>query len=253
MRVAAVQHDICWEDRDATLERVAPLVAAAVADGAALVVLPELFAVGFTMATDRVAEPPDGPTSAWLADQASTLGAWVCGSVPVREEGADRPANTFVLAGPGGERHRYAKRHPFSFAGEHRQYVAGDDAPTWEVAGVRVSPAICYDLRFADQFWDQAPVTDCYVVIASWPSPRRDHWRTLLRARAIENQAYVVGVNRVGLAGDGLDHVGDTLIVDPMGAVLADAGSAEGVVAADVDPAAVAEVRRLLPFMPDRR
>jgi predicted amidohydrolase len=253
VKVAVVQHDICWEDRDATLRHVSPMVAAAADRGAGLVVLPELFAVGFTMDTDRVEEAPDGPTTDWLVAQASSNGVWLCGSVPVRDAGRQHPANTVVLAGPAGQLHHYAKRHPFAFAGEDRHYVAGGDAPTIDVDGLRVSPAICYDLRFADQFWVQAPDTDCYVVVANWPSSRRDHWRTLLRARAIENQAYVVGVNRVGLSGDGIDHVGDSLVVDPMGEVLADAGAAEGIVTAEVDPTEVSRVRSSMPFLGDRR
>jgi predicted amidohydrolase len=253
MRVAAVQHDILWEDRDANLAALAPVVAAAAGDGARLVVLTEMFAVGFSMATERIAEPPDGPTTAWLAEQAAANDAWVCGSVPIRAAGADRPANTFVLAGPGGERHTYAKRHPFSYAGEDQHYEAGDANVTVEVDGLRVSAAVCYDLRFANQFWAQAPATDCYVVVANWPSPRRHHWRALLIARAIENQAYVVGVNRVGPAGDGPEHVGDSLIIDPMGEILADAGSVAGTVFAELDPATVSDVRARLPFLPDRR
>jgi predicted amidohydrolase len=253
VKVAAVQHDIVWEDRDATLARVAPLVASVVEAGADLVVLPEMFAVGFSMATERIAEPVDGPTAIWLGDQAASHGVWVCGSVPEHAEGAERPSNTFVLAGPAGQRHRYRKRHPFTYAGESDHYDAGDDSVTVDVDGVRVTPAVCYDLRFADQFWDRAADTDCYVVVANWPSPRRLHWRTLLQARAIENQAYVVGVNRVGPAGDGLAHVGDSLVLDPMGAVLADAGHAEGCVLAVIDPVVVAETRARLPFMADRR
>jgi predicted amidohydrolase len=253
VKVAVVQHDICWERRDATLPRVAPMVAAAADGGAELVVLPELFAVGFTMEPDRVAEAPDGPTTEWLITQASMHGMWLCGSVPIRQADGDRPANTFVLAGPAGQLHRYAKRHPFAFAGEDRHYAKGDDAPTIDVDGLRVSPSICYDLRFADQFWAQAPDTDCYVVVANWPASRRDHWRTLLRARAIENQAYVVGSNRTGASGDGLDHVGDSLVVDPMGEILADAGAVEGIVTAEVDPAEVRRARSSLPFLRDRR
>lgn len=253
MKVAAVQHAIVWEDREATLRHVQPLVAKAVASGAELVVLPEMFAVGFSMATERIAEPPDGPTTTWLVEQASTTGAWLCGSVPITPAGAARARNTLVLAGPNGAVLRYEKRHPFSYGGEHDHYAAGDDAPTFDVAGLRVSPAVCYDLRFADQFWAQAVETDCYVVVANWPVARRSHWRTLLQARAVENQAYVVGVNRVGRSGDGLDHAGDSLVVDPTGELLVDAGEHEGVALADVDPACVADVRVRLPFLRDRR
>jgi predicted amidohydrolase len=251
VKVATIQHDIVWEDRDATLARVEPLVRSAAAAGAGLVVLPELFAVGFSMATERIAEPADGPTTAWLVGQAAAHGVAICGSVPVAVAGEPRPANTFVLASPDGRLHRYAKRHPFSFAGEDRHYLAGSTTTTVEVDGVRLSPAICYDLRFADQFWGQAAGTDCYLVVANWPASRRTHWRALLVARAIENQAYVVGVNRVG-SGDGLDYAGDSCIVDPLGEVLADAGATEGCIAADIDPALVADTRRRFPFMADR-
>ena len=248
MRLAAVQHDICWEDRDATLARLAPVVAGTDAD---LVVLAELFAVGFTMSA-AVAEPPDGPTTRWLLEQAAATGAWIGGSVPVVLASADRPSNVFTLVSPAGDVHRYAKRHPFSYAGEHEHYAPGGDRLTVDVTGARVSPFVCYDLRFADAMWPIADRTDVYVVVASWPSLRREHWRTLLRARAIENQAYVVGVNRVG-AGGGLDYAGDTCIIDPMGEVLASAASVETVLTADIDPGLVAKVRADLPFMSDRR
>jgi predicted amidohydrolase len=251
--VAAIQCDIAWEDRAANLTALAPQVAAAVDAGAGVVLLPEMFAVGFSMATHRTAEAPDGPTTAWLLGQAAGTGAWVGGSVPVRRTGADRPRNTFVLAGPGGELHRYDKRHPFSYAGELEHFEAGDDVVTVDVAGLRLSLAVCYDLRFADQFWHQAEATDCYAVVANWPRPRAHHWRALLLARAIENQAYVVGVNRVGVDGSGLDHAGGSLVVGPMGEVLADAGEAAGTIAADLDPGEVAAVRSRFPFLPDRR
>ena len=250
MRVGLVQHDIVWERRDETLAHVEPLVDKAVADGAELVVLPEMFAVGFTMSTDAVAEDEGGPTSQWLSAQAARTGAWVGGSVP---EGRPRPRNTFVLAAPDGTtQHRYAKRHPFAYGGETEHYDAGDERVTVDVGALRVSPLICYDLRFADASWPLAPVTDAYLYVASWPAPRRSHWRSLLVARAIENQAYVVGVNRVG-DGGGLAYAGDSLVVDPMGEVLVDAGRDEGVHVVDIDPARVAQVRADLPFLQDRR
>jgi predicted amidohydrolase len=252
MRVAAVQHDIVWEDRDATLASVAPMVAEAAALGAELVVLPELFAVGFTMASERVAEPPEGPTTSWLLHQARQHGLWIGGSVPVRPAGGARPRNTFTLAGPDGAVHRYDKRHPFSYAGEHEHYQAGEAALTVDVGDLRLTPTVCYDLRFADQYWAEAATTDCYLVVANWPAPRRHHWRSLLVARAIENQAYVVGVNRVGTDGNGLQHTGDSMIVDPLGQVLADAGDGPGVIVADLAPSTVARVRAELPFLADR-
>ncbi len=252
MRVAAVQHDIVWEDPAANFARLAPFISEAAGSGARLVLLTEMYSVGFTMATDRVAEPVGGPSTEFLVDQAARHGVWICGSVPERPEGQDRPFNRAVLAGPDGTVHRYAKIHPFTFAGEHEHYAAGDERVTVEIEGVRVSLYVCYDLRFADEFWEVGPDTDLFVVVANWPAARRRHWTSLLLARAIENQCYVAGVNRVG-SGDGLDYAGDSRIVDPMGEIVAEAGSDETIIAADVDPARVTEVRAALPFAADRR
>jgi predicted amidohydrolase len=253
VRVAAVQHDIVWEDRDATLATLTPVVAEAAGAGARLVLLPETFATGFTMRTDLVAEPVEGPTAQWLGDQARAHDIWIGGSVPERAAGDELPHNVFVLAGPAGERHRYAKRHPFTYGREHESYAAGDATLTVDVDGLRLSPAVCYDLRFADQFWAQAPETDCYAVVTNWPAKRHAQYRALVVARAIENQAYVVGVNRAGTAGDGTEHLGGTLVVDPVGEVIAEAGADEEVVLVDVDPELVSATRARFPFLGDRR
>jgi predicted amidohydrolase len=252
VKVAAVQHDIVWEDRDANFDRLAPMIAAAAAQDAQFVVLTEMFSTGFSMATDVIAEPADGPSVQFLVDQARRHDVWMCGSIPERPAGSDRPFNQLVLAAPDGDVHRYAKIHPFGYGAEHEHYAAGDRFLTVDVAGVRCSFFVCYDLRFADEFWPLAPDTDCYVVPANWPESRRAHWSTLLRARAIENQAYVVGVNRVG-AGGRLAYVGDSAIIDPLGEVLADGGNAESIVTAEVDAARVQEIRARFPFLADRR
>jgi predicted amidohydrolase len=252
MRVAAVQHDIVWEDPAANFARLGPWIATAASAGARLVVLTEMFSTGFSMATQRTAEPVDGPSAGFLRDQARTHGLWVCGSVPERPEGSSLPYNTAVLAGPDGQMHRYRKIHPFTYSGEHEHFHAGDAFLTVEVEGVRVSVFVCYDLRFADEFWAVAAQTDCYVVPANWPDSRRSHWTALLKARAIENQAYVVGCNRVGEGGR-LTYVGDSRIVDPMGEVLAAAAGGESLLLAEVDPAVVAATRGRFPFLPDRR
>ena len=250
MKVAAIQHDIVWEDRDATLARLNAKVARAVEEGAHLVVLPEMFAVGFSMAPERVAEPLDGPTVLWLVHQATKHGIWIGGSVPEHDGGM--PRNVFVLVGPGGNVVRYAKVHPFTYSGEHEQYDAGDRLVTVDIEGVRTSLFVCYDLRFADEFWQLAHGTDLYVVVASWPEKRAHHWRSLLIARAIENQAYVIGCNRVG-DGDGIHYAGGSCIIDPLGEVLASEGDHEAVLFADVDAALVAKTRERFPFLRDRR
>ena len=253
MRIAALQHDIVWEDAAATCARLVPMIAEAAADGAGLIILTEMFGPGFSLAADRISEPPGGPTEQFLVDRAASNGVWIGGSIPTRDRDDAHPVNRFLLVGPDGTRHHYDKLHPFTFADEHEHYRAGDEPVTVDIGGLRVSLFVCYDLRFANAFWERATGTDVYLVVANWPAARRYHWRTLLRARAIENQAYVVGVNRVGEA-EGLTYVGDSVIVDPSGEVLAEGvDDTEGVVIADVDPGRVAEVREAFRFLPDRR
>ena len=253
MRVAAIQSNIVWEDPEANFERLRPWVAAAAAAGARLVVLPEMFACGFSMATERVRETPDGPSARFLADQANQHGLWICGSIPESAAGEARPYNTLVLASPGGRvLHRYRKIHPFSFAGEHEHYGAGDLHVTVDIEGLRCTLFVCYDLRFADEFWGRAHDTDAYIVVANWPERRRRHWTTLLQARAIENQAYVVGVNRVG-HGSGVDYSGDSRIIDPWGEILAAAAGGETMLLADIKPSVVQDARDKFPVLKDRR
>jgi predicted amidohydrolase len=158
-----------------------------------------------------------------------------------------------VLAGPGGVEARYAKIHPFSYSGEDRAYEAGAEHAVATVGGVRVALFVCYDLRFADEFWALAPTTDAYVVVANWPSARVAHWSALLRARAIENQAYVVGVNRVGTDGNDLPYDGESAVIDPMGVALATATAQDTMILADLDPSVVATTRARFPFLADRR
>lgn len=256
LRVAAIQHDIVWHDRAANFEHLAPLIAGAVASDARVVLLTETFSTGFSFDTPGIAEPEGGPSSAFLARMASTHGVWVGGSCP--EVAADapaddqRPSNVFVLASPDGTQHRYRKIHPFSHADEERFVRAGTDFVTVDIEGLRCSLFVCYDLRFADEFWALAGDSDAYFVVANWPAKRRLHWSTLLQARAIENQAYVVGVNRVG-SGGGLDYSGDSAIIDPLGEILATGSGGETILLADIDPAHVAATREHFRFLQDRR
>jgi predicted amidohydrolase len=252
MKVAAVQHDIVWEDAAATRAHVAPLVAQAAAGGAQLIALTEMFATGFSMRPERIAEPEGGQTEQFLREQAREHRCWLVGSIAQRQDGDDLARNNAVLAGPDGQLHRYAKIHPFGYAGEHEHYAAGSEFLTVDVGGVRTSIFVCYDLRFADEFWALAEQTDLYVVVANWPQERREHWRSLLRARAIENQAYVLGVNRVGTV-KSLGYLGDSAVIDPMGRTLVEASGQETVLLADVSAAEVASTRAQFPFLADRR
>jgi predicted amidohydrolase len=250
VRVALLQMDLAWEDVAENHRRAARLLAEAKRGGASLAILPEMFSTGFSMDAARIAQPPGGASETFLRDQAKELGLWILASVP--ERGETKPRNMAMLVSPTGEVVKYAKIHPFSFAGEDKIYTAGERVVTAEVEGVRVTPLVCYDLRFPEPFRTAAAETDLFVVVANWPELRREHWRTLLRARAIENQAYVVGVNRAG-EGDGLRYSGDSAAIAPLGETLAEAGEQEQVLFADVDPAVVTKLRARFPALSDRR
>ena len=205
MKVAAVQHDIRWLDRDANFVHLDGMIAEAAHNGARLVVLSEMFSTGFAVGdtwSETLPESRGGASSTFLVEAARRHGVWVAGSCPERVANDDRPANTLVLASPDGVIHRYEKIHPFTYGGEDKFFRAGAESVTVDVDGLSVSLFVCYDLRFADRFWDLAERTDVYLVPANWPASRGAHWSTLLEARAIENQAYVVGVNRVGTGGN---------------------------------------------------
>ena len=252
MRIAALQSDVVWEEPQANFERLRPWIASAARAGTRLVLMPEMFSYGFSMATERISESPGGESTAFLLEEAAKHDLWLAGSVPEKLDGEPKPYNTFVLAGPDGTVHRYRKIHPFTHADEHESYLAGDAFKTVEIDGVRFTLFVCYDLRFADEFWATATETDVYLVVANWPDRRAHHWVSLLIARAIENQAYVVGVNRVG-DGNELHYSGDSRIVDPHGIVLASASEQETLLIADVDAEMVRDARQKLPFLADRR
>ena len=269
MIVIGIQMDIAWEDPAENFLRVEEMVEGALegvdrpkasteADDMGtsepvplLLVLPEMFATGFSMEAERVSAFAD-ETREFLAGLASRLSVFVLGGYA--EPAEPLPANACSVFGPdGAEVLHYRKLHPFSLAKEDRHYMGGDSLETADLEGVRVTPLICYDLRFPEPFRPAAQNTDLYCVIANWPDKRREAWSTLLRARAIENQAFVLGVNRVGMASTEA-HAGDSVLVDPMGSVVAEAEPyGEGVVLGRVDPTDVTRVRRHLSFLKDRR
>ncbi|HEY3833041.1 MAG TPA: nitrilase-related carbon-nitrogen hydrolase [Acidimicrobiia bacterium] len=255
MKVAAIQHDIVWQTPRANFEHLAPMIAGAAAGGARLVLLTEMYATGFGIETAAIAEAPGGPSTQFLCEHATRHGCWIGASLPERSA-ADHtalPYNTFVLAAPDGELHRYNKIHPFSYAHEHEHFASGSAHVIVDIEGLRCALFVCYDLRFADEFWAVAPDVDAYLVPANWPAARRHHWRSLLVARAIENQAYVVGCNRVGTTPGGLVYAGDSMIVDPLGEVLASAAHTETALIAEIDRNAVVNTRARYPFLRDRR
>ncbi len=251
LRVALGEYDTAWHDPATSLARAGALVGEAARLGARLVVLPEMCTTGFTMDT-AWAEPLDGRSVRSLATLARTHAVQLIAGVAVREptpEGERAVNMALVIGADGAIREVYRKQRLFAFAGEHEHFAAGRDPLVCDVEGLRVSPFVCYDLRFPELFRAVARDTDAIVVIANWPATRREHWLALLRARAIENQCWVVGVNRTGEA-DGLSYRGDSVVFDPWGEPTAAAGG-DAVTCVDLDPGRVAEIRGRFPFLRD--
>jgi len=253
VQIVACQLDTVWEDKPANHRRAGEMLAAANVQPGALVVLPEMFATGFSMHVDVIAEAADGPTHTFLAELARSLEACVIGGVVTRAADV-RGRNEAVAFDPSGRLlARYCKMHPFSYAGEAKHYEAGADVVTLAWNEFTVAPLVCYDLRFPEVF--RLAVrrgAEVLAVVANWPQPREAHWLALLRARAIENQCYVVGVNRVG-ADPHVHYSGRSLIVGPRGETLAEADDRPQVLAADIQRAPLLEYRRGFPALSDMR
>ena len=252
MKVAAIQMDVAWEQVDRNLGRAGELIAQAAGEGADLVVLPEMFATGFSMNAEELAEPPGGPIERFCSDRARAHSVHLLGTKATRTEGM--PLNSALLFGPDGNLlSTQHKIHPFTLAGEDRAFAAGTELVVSPLDDLRVATAICYDLRFPELFRALTFRGATLILVpANWPIPRVTAWSHLLISRAIENLCYVVGVNRVG-SGAGLHYNGCSAIVDPMGEVLATSLDEEAVVMAEVDAARIAQVRTDLAFLPDAR
>ncbi|MCU0241932.1 MAG: carbon-nitrogen family hydrolase [Vicinamibacteria bacterium] len=253
MILAGCQFDIAWEDKAANAVRVRDLLACSPLPRGSLLVLPEMYATGFSMNVACVAEGEARQGEQGLAEVARTHGLYVLGGVVTRAADG-RGRNEAVLMGPDGdERCRYTKLHPFSFSGEDQHYQAGDEIVTFEWAGCTVAPFVCYDLRFPEIFRRAVRRgAEILAVIANWPEPRELHWTTLLRARAIENQAYVIGVNRHG-RDPKTTYSGKSLIIDPRGQILAEAEARDAILQAAIDREALLAYRREFPALQDIR
>lgn len=253
MRVFGCQWDIVWEDKPANFDRVRTLLASASPPPGSLIVLPEMFATGFSMNLRVTRESLQLETEEFLERvaqdyQCPTLGGLVRGS-----RGGSTENQAVVCDVRGRVLTRYAKLHPFSVVGEERQIQPGRDIALFEWGGFMVAPFICYDLRFPEVFRQAAARgATLFVVLANWPTSRVGHWVTLLAARAIENQAYVVGVNRCG-ADPHVAYPGRSLVIDPRGEIVADAGAGEALLSADMDPSVVAAWRTDFPALRDAR
>jgi omega-amidase len=251
MTVVGLQTDIAWEDSSSNFARIDEALSSfgSVPTGS-LVVLPELASSGFTMNAAAVAEPRGGESERFYAELAASHRCHVLAGVAALSDEAGQAANEAVCFGPDGvELARYRKRNPFPLANEGEHYPAGDRAVVFEIGGWKVAPLICYDLRFPEPFREATALgAELFVVIANWPVARVDHWTTLLRARAIENLAYVVGVNRAG-SDPHLSYPGASIVVGPKGEILAEAGAEPCSIRAELDHEALLQWRRDFPAL----
>jgi predicted amidohydrolase len=259
MRAHLIQLDIAWEDKPANYDRVEHLIARASPGEGDLVVLPEMFDTGFSLNTGVTADT-QGATLRQLCQIAGDLGVYIQGSRTVRECHRDKAHNRALIIGPGGEPiAEYSKVHPFSYGREPEAFEGGREVVTydWSAGGpaqtLRVCPAICYDLRFPELFrLGLKRGAEVFAIGANWPASRAAHWRALLIARAIENQAFVLGVNRAG-SDPHLSYQGGSIAVGPRGDVLGELGSEESVLSVDLNPAHVRSWRETFPAWKDLR
>jgi predicted amidohydrolase len=268
LSVTLVQANVHWEDREANLAMFDTMIRSNTGK-MELVVLPEMFSTGFSMAPQKLAEKMDGPTVSWMKTIAADKRIIITGSVIIEEEG--NFYNRLIWMLPTGECGYYDKRHLFAYAGEDEVYTPGRKRLIASVKGWRINLQVCYDLRFpvwtrqsvpvhplpngafekVTEEEGQLPEYDVLINVANWPEKRNHAWKTLLQARAIENQCYVVGVNRVGSDGNGNVYSGDSMIVDPMGEIAETVVHEEKVFSYSLEFEKLNTVRSKLPFLKD--
>ena len=251
MNVTCCQLDIVWEDKPANHAKVQALLEKAAPPEGSLVVLPEMFATGFSMNVAAVSDSGVRRTHNFLAKAAVDYRVYILAGVVTTDAGGKGRNECVVFSPEGIEMSRYCKLHPFTLGGESQHYLGGPSVQIFTWGEFTVAPFICYDLRFPEIFGAAVRRgANLFTVIANWPSPRSDHWTALLKARAIENQAYVVGVNRCGRDPQ-LSYLGQSVIFDPRGRVIAEAGAEEGTISANLDLPALISYRHELPFLKD--
>ena len=243
LRVSLVQTDLVWEDPAANCAQLEEKLAI-LAGETDVVVLPEMFATGFSMSANG-AEIGRGPALQWMQVQANRLGALIVGSLKVKQQNSFY--NRLYAVHPDGTYSSYDKRHLFRMGGEHEFYQPGDEQVILSFKGWNIALFICYDLRFPVWSRNVGSAYDTAIYVANWPAPRANAWRTLLQARAIENLSYVIGVNRVGTDSNALDYAGDSLLVDFKGSIQLDLQSVDQIMTSELSHEALLEFRAKFP------
>ena len=253
LTVTLIQASLAWEDTPANLRHLGALIDK-ITEPTEVVVLPEMFATGFSMSPEKCAQPMTGAAVNWMRETAAKKKIILTGSLAMEENG--QFYNRLVWMLPNGTAGIYDKKHLFHYAGEGEHYSPGNKRLIASVNGWKVNLLVCYDLRFP--VWSRnslgkggRPLYDLLVYVANWPERRIQAWKTLLQARAIENQCYVVGVNRVGEDGLGFYYSGDSMVIDPMGNILYQKSREEDVHTIHLEAAHLETVREKLPFLRD--
>jgi omega-amidase len=256
LTITTIQSNLHWEDSRANLSMFEEKINA-IKEKTEIVVLPEMFSTGFSMNPKKLAEKMDGGTVSWMRRVAAEKKIILTGSVIIEED--DHYYNRLIWMLPNGQYGVYDKRHRFAFAGEDEHYTAGNKRLIASVKGWKINLLVCYDLRFP--VWARqsssiekesaAPAYDVLMYVANWPERRIHAWKTLLTARAIENQCYVVGTNRVGSDGNNIVYSGDSMVIDPLGEVLYSKANAEDIFTITLQKEKLDEVRNKFPFWKD--
>ncbi len=252
LTVTLIQTNLFWENKKANLEMLHRKIES-ISEKTEVVILPEMFSTGFSMKPEKFAETMDGETMLWMKNISSQRKIIVTGSIIIKEN--EKYFNRLIWMLPNREYGFYDKRHLFAYAGEHAHYSAGKKKLIAAVKGWKINLQVCYDLRFP--VWsrqvpgDLETQFDLLINVANWPAKRGAAWKTLLQARAIENQCYVIGVNRVGEDGNKIDHHGDSMIVDPLGEIIFQKNKDEGIFTVTFQKEKVEETRKHFPFWKD--
>ncbi len=247
LRITLVQSNLYWENINANLEMFSQNLHGV--KHTDLIVLPEMFSTGFSMNTNKLAEDLNGDAVNWTRETARKKRSVVTGSLMIKEDG--RFYNRLVWMQPDGEFKTYDKRHLFTLSNEEQYFTAGEQKLIVELNGWKICPLICYDLRFPVWSRNKNSAYDMLLYVANWPERRAQAWKQLLMARAIENQSYVVGVNRTGNDGNGVYHSGCSAVVDPMGTVLYSKEVEEDIFTIQLELSDLTNVRKQLPFLQD--
>ncbi|MBL0146043.1 MAG: amidohydrolase [Chitinophagaceae bacterium] len=253
LAITTIQSNLVWENKEANLYDLEQKINN-IADDTEVVILPEMFSTGFSMQPGLFAETMDGETVAWMKRVSTQNKIVLTGSIIIEEEG--NYYNRLIWMLPNGQYGYYNKRHLFAFGKEDKFYTAGNKRLIAQVKGFKINLQVCYDLRFpvwARQQNKSSEVEyDVLIYVANWPEKRSHAWKTLLCARAIENQCYVIGVNRVGVDGNNIYHSGNSLVIDPLGQVLYHMADEEDVNTITISKDYLNEVRGNFPFWKDR-